>query len=154
MLISIWLIGQDTYKYSQAVISQASLGVMIDQVKSREGKGHRRRGILWSKGTPTTPSVESSPGQCAEGILTQNVFHEYNIRIYILGVAVHLIMEDNVAEISLGKSSFQDIFKKSLKKGSIKSGAITMIMISTSLRLTRKTIVELASYQVWATNQP
>ena len=89
---------------------------MIDQVKSREGKGHRRRGILWSKGTPTTPSVESSPGQCAEGILTQNVFHEYNIRIYILGVAVHLIMEDNVAEISLGKNSFQDIFKKRVSK--------------------------------------
>ena len=109
MFLSIWMIGQDRYKYSQAVISQASLGVMIDQVKSREGKGHRRRGILWSKGTPTTPSAESSPVQCAEGILTQNVSHEYDIRIYILGVAVHLIIEDNVAEVSLGKNSFQEI---------------------------------------------
>ena len=83
-----------------------SLGVMIDQVKSREGKGHRRRGILWSKGTLTTPSTESSPGQCAKGIFTQNISHEHNMRIYILGVAVHLIIEDNVAEVSLGKNSF------------------------------------------------
>ena len=120
MFLSIWMIGQDRYKYSQAVISQASLGVMIDQVKSREGKGHRRRGILWSKGTPTTPSAESSPVQCAEGILTQNVSHEYDMRIYILGVAVHLIIEDNVAEVSLQKNSFRKIFKRSHKKGRLR----------------------------------
>ena len=76
------------------------------------------------------------------------------MRIYILGVAVHLIIEDNVAEVSLGEELISRGIQKESQKGSIKSGAITMIMISTSLRLTRKTIVELASYQVWATNQP